>query len=118
MLWKHKVSFHIFQIYVSFLGHCRALLIRVAPDIYTEGDRYLLEGKGFYYFDKGYLIIQLLNYEESPTLLPKFFTDRLFMLEVCIQYLSWSTFLEMREKCQFIQILFSLLISKLEALST
>ena len=52
MLWNHKCPFHIYQIHDELFGCCRAILTETIPDIFTQGDKYFLEGKGLLYLKK------------------------------------------------------------------
>lgn len=57
MLWKHKASFHVYQIHDSFLGRCRALLTRATLEKNTQNAKAFLERKGLFYFEKEYSYI-------------------------------------------------------------
>lgn len=49
----------------------------------------------------------MYGFEGTPFLLPRFFTNKLFVSELCRQYLYWSFFFEKKHKNQFLQIPFS-----------
>ena len=107
MLWKHKSPFHIYHTHDAFLGCCITILTRIVLDRFTQEAKYFLKGKGLLYLEEEYSFIRLFSYEESYVLLPNFVTYKFFILEACIQYLSWFSFFEKKCKFQFIQIPFS-----------
>ena len=98
MLWKHTAPFHIYQIHDALLGRCRAILIGTIPNRCIQEARNFLEGKGLLYLEEEYSYVRLFGYEEVPLLFPKFVIDKLFISEVCMQYLFWSTFFEKKHK--------------------
>ena len=82
MPWKHKVPYHTYLIHESFLGS-REILTREVPDRITQEARNFLDGKGQLYIEDEHTYFQLFGFEGTPLLLPKFVTNKIFVLEFC-----------------------------------
>jgi hypothetical protein len=69
-----------------------------------------LKGKGICMHEEDHSYIRLYGYEGSPFLLPTFFCDRYFVVELCRQYKTWSTIFYKKRKSQSISLPFNVAI--------
>jgi hypothetical protein len=65
-----------------------------------------LKGKGIHVYEEEFTYIKLCEFEGNHFLLSHFVCYRYFLVEVCRQYKTWSSFFDKKRKCQFISLPF------------
>jgi hypothetical protein len=96
------LSFHLCQVQDEFAMELRHILIRTQPMRLTEAALNFLDGKGIHVYDEESTYIKLFIFEGNPILLPHFVCVGYFVVEVCKQYKSRSSFFDKKKKRQFI----------------
>jgi hypothetical protein len=98
VLWKHKAPFHFVLVQDKFVKEFQYILTGTLPTRVSQEALDFLKGKGICVYKEKSTYIRLYGFEGRPFLLPNFVSDRYFVVEVCRQYRSWSSFFDKKRK--------------------
>jgi hypothetical protein len=98
-LWRHKASHCYYEVFNEFVSLFKFLLLgKDAPRIYDQATKFLYR-KGALEQMENCCVIRIFDSKEKPALLPCHIMDRMFVIEIEIQYNYWlHLFHEKRKK--------------------
>jgi hypothetical protein len=99
-LWKHKAPYNFYEVQNDFLSTFKKLVYgpntsRLSIEVVS-----FLAGKGIFETLDDFSFIRLYGFEEKPSLLPFYVSNKLFVIEVCKQYKFWAHFFNEKRKKQ------------------
>jgi hypothetical protein len=103
-LWKHKAPYNFYEVQNAFLSTFKKLVYgpntsRISIEVVS-----FLAGKGVFETLDDFSFIRLYDFEEKPSLLPFYVSDKFFVIEVCKQYKFWAHFFNEKRKKKFIPL--------------
>jgi hypothetical protein len=108
VLCRHKAPFNFYIVQDRFVREFRHMLVGAEPKRITQKVEEFLKGKGICIQEENHTYIWLYGCQENPLLLPIFFCDRYFVMEVFGNIKPGVFYLTGREKINSLHFLFEL----------